>query len=71
MGLYSAIEGAFFETAQFSYGLCAPDVCSFDDIDRSAKILFQDAGLDAEGITRPVSENNKRAEMDSYAISIL
>ena len=71
MQLYSTIRGAFFQTAQFSYGLCAPSVCTAEDIVTSAKILFNDASLDAEGITRAVTKKTKREELDSFATSML
>lgn len=71
MQLYFGIQGTFFEIAQFSYGICVPDVCSADDIVTSAKKLFNDGGLDAVAISRDVTEENKREELDSFATSML
>ena len=71
MQLYFGIKDTFFEFAQFSYGICAPDVCSADDIVTSAKKLFNDGGLDAVAISRDVTEENKREELDSFATSML
>ena len=71
MQLYFGIRGTFFEIAQFSYGICTPDVCSADDIVTSANILFNDGGLDAVPISRGITEENKREELDSFGTSMM
>ena len=71
MQLYFGIRGTFFEIAQFSYGICAPDVCSADDILTSAQILFNDGGLNAEAISREITEENKREKLDSFGTSMM
>ena len=65
--MYQFIVQSSFLTAEFVWAQCVPDACTLTDIIVSANVLFSQAGPKANIISKILTDENKREEMDTFA----
>ena len=69
--LYQFIVQTSFLTAEFAWAMCVPDACTPADISISANVLFYGAGPKANIVSKMLTDENKREEMDTFAITMM
>ena len=69
--LYQFIVQSSFLTAEFAWAMCVPDACTPGDISISSNVLFYQAGPKATIISKILTDENKREEMDNFAITMM
>ena len=69
--MYQLVVQSSFLTAEFGWAMCVPDACTPTDISISANALFDQAGPKASIISNIQTDENKREEMDNFAIAMM
>ena len=69
--MYQFIVQASFSTAEFGWAQCVPDACTPADITTSASIMLDGAGPMTSIISKVLTDENKREELDTFAKAMM